>query len=65
MLDGMMVHSSVMFYFIFNILIYTLSTYIFQENTTAWLSETILGDLDEKRFIQVCLLDLISNCVKV
>ena len=58
-----MVHSSVMFYFIFNILTYTLfySTYIFQENTTAWLSETILGDLDEKRFIQVRLLDLISN----
>ena len=27
--------------------------YVFQENTTGWLSETIPRDLDEKTFIQV------------
>ena len=27
--------------------------YVFQENTTGWLSETIPRDLEEKTFIQV------------
>ena len=43
--------------------------YVFQENTTGWLSETIPRDLEEKTFIQVrcfCLsLRLKLNSIQV
>ena len=39
--------------------------YVFQENTTGWLSETIPRDLDEETFIQVRWFCLRLNSIQL